>query len=85
MPGFNDQRADLFEFPVVAAGRIESIVHWQRSFEYDSLTPLYGHFLKDELVPFAAETTGVSFIQDASLRAICGISSGGICAFNTLG
>jgi enterochelin esterase-like enzyme len=55
----------------------------QRSFEYDSLTPLFGEFLNTELIPFAADQLGVSITPDPSQRAICGISSGGICAFNT--
>lgn len=56
----------------------------QRSFEYDSLTPLFGEFLSTELIPFAADQLGVSITSDPSQRAICGISSGGICAFNTV-
>ncbi|MGK0224140.1 MAG: enterochelin esterase-like enzyme [Limisphaerales bacterium] len=55
----------------------------QRSFEYDSLTPLFGKFLNTELIPFAADQLGVSITSDPLQRAICGISSGGICAFNT--
>lgn len=55
----------------------------QRSLEYDSLTPLYGEFLLNELLPLAARTLGVTLTSDANQRAICGISSGGICAFNT--
>ncbi|MFT7654272.1 MAG: enterochelin esterase-like enzyme [Candidatus Azotimanducaceae bacterium] len=55
----------------------------QRSFEYDSLTPLFGKFLNTELIPFATDQLGVSITSDPLQRAICGISSGGICAFNT--
>ena len=55
----------------------------QRSFEYDSVTPLYGEFLINEVLPFAAAAMDVTFTQDESLRAVGGISSGGICAFNT--
>lgn len=55
----------------------------QRSFEYDSLTPTYGEFLETELLPYVARETGVPLTSDPQRRAICGISSGGICAFNT--
>ncbi|MCZ6710536.1 MAG: alpha/beta hydrolase-fold protein [Gammaproteobacteria bacterium] len=55
----------------------------QRSFEYDSVTPRYGQFLVDEVLPLAARQLGVSFSSDPAERAVCGISSGGICAFNT--
>ena len=54
----------------------------QRSYEYDSLTPDYGNFLLDEVMPFAAGEHGLVFSDDPSERAVCGISSGGICAFS---
>ncbi len=53
----------------------------QRSYEYDSLTPDYGHFVLDEVVPFIEAAHDITFTQDPSLWTICGISSGGICAF----
>jgi enterochelin esterase family protein len=52
-----------------------------RSFEYDSLGDAYAKFLIDELLPFVAAKYGVKFTSDPELRAICGMSSGGICAF----
>ncbi|NKB99427.1 MAG: esterase family protein [Pseudomonadales bacterium] len=55
----------------------------QRSFEYDSLTPIYGEFLIEEVLPLAASELGVTLSDNPDERAICGISSGGICAFNT--
>ncbi len=53
----------------------------QRSFEYDSITDLYGRFLIDELLPFVEQTEGLTFSRDPAHRTVCGISSGGICAF----
>lgn len=49
-----------------------------RSFEYDSLGDRYVTFLEQELLPVALEGLAVS--ADPQQRAICGISSGGICA-----
>src|SRR5262249_24370811 len=50
-----------------------------RSFEYDALSDQYARFLEKEILP----EIGMSYHlrQDAASRAICGISSGGICAF----
>ncbi|WP_407699820.1 alpha/beta hydrolase-fold protein [Stieleria sedimenti] len=50
-----------------------------RSFEYDSLGDRYATFLVDEFLPVALKGLHVS--DDAKRRAVCGISSGGICAF----
>ena len=50
-----------------------------RSFEYDSLGDRYANFLIDEFLPVALEGLNVS--DDPADRAVCGISSGGICAF----
>ena len=52
-----------------------------RSFEYDSLGGAYAKFLVDELLPFAAQKFSVKFTDDPDQRAICGMSSGAICAF----
>ncbi|MCA9177762.1 MAG: SMP-30/gluconolactonase/LRE family protein [Planctomycetales bacterium] len=50
-----------------------------RSFEYDSLGDRYAKFLVEEFLPVALKGLNVSDApQD---RAVCGISSGGICAF----
>ncbi|HZZ34193.1 MAG TPA: alpha/beta hydrolase-fold protein [Caulobacteraceae bacterium] len=53
----------------------------QRSFEYDSVTDTYGRFLTDELLPFVEGEIGSALTADPARRTICGISSGGICAF----
>jgi enterochelin esterase family protein len=50
-----------------------------RSFEYDTLSNQYASFLEKEILPEAGKT--VKLRPDAAGRAICGISSGGICAF----
>lgn len=50
-----------------------------RSFEYDTLSDQYARFLLDELLPEIGKTLTLS--EKPNDRAICGISSGGICAF----
>ena len=50
-----------------------------RSFEYDSLGDRYARFLIDEFLPVATE--GLNISSDPGDRAVCGISSSGICAF----
>lgn len=50
-----------------------------RSFEYDSLSNQYALFLENEILPEVGKKYKLR--QDAAGRGICGISSGGICAF----
>jgi enterochelin esterase-like enzyme len=50
-----------------------------RSFEYDTLSDQYARFLLEEILPEVGKS--FNLVQDAGGRAICGISSGGICAF----
>ncbi len=50
-----------------------------RSFEYDTLSDQYARFLEKEILPEVGKEFNLR--QDAAGRAICGISSGGICAF----
>src|SRR5882672_945854 len=52
-----------------------------RSFEYDAMGDLYARFLIDEFLPGIAERHGLKWTDDPDGRAVCGISSGGICAF----
>jgi enterochelin esterase-like enzyme len=50
-----------------------------RSFEYDTLSDAYSRFLLDEILPEVAKQYKLT--DDPNGRAICGNSSGGICAF----
>ena len=50
-----------------------------RSFEYDTLSDQYVRFLEKEILPEVGKQYNLR--KDAAGRAICGISSGGICAF----
>ena len=50
-----------------------------RSFEYDSLGDRYARFLTEEFLPVALK--GINVSEAPERRAVCGISSGGICAF----
>lgn len=50
-----------------------------RSFEYDTLSDQYARFVLDEILPEVGKQYKLT--DQAAGRAICGISSGGICAF----
>lgn len=50
-----------------------------RSVEYDTLSDDYANFLIDEILPEIEKDYNIS--EDPGDRAICGASSGGICAF----
>ncbi|HXX93134.1 MAG TPA: alpha/beta hydrolase-fold protein, partial [Planctomycetota bacterium] len=50
-----------------------------RSFEYDTLSDQYARFLLEEILPEVGRE--LKLTEDPEGRAICGISSGGICAF----
>jgi enterochelin esterase family protein len=50
-----------------------------RSFEYDTLSDQYARFLIEEILPEVGKTYKLT--DDPNMRAICGSSSGGICAF----
>ncbi len=50
-----------------------------RSFEYDSMGDTYAKFLIEEFLTVALK--GLNVTKDPSKRAVCGISSSGICAF----
>jgi len=55
---------------------------WQsnnRSVEYDTLSDAYARFLLEEILPEVGKSYKLS--DDPEQRAICGISSGGICAW----
>jgi enterochelin esterase-like enzyme len=50
-----------------------------RSFEYDTLSDQYARFLLEEILPEVEKDH--QLVREAAGRTICGISSGGICAF----
>jgi enterochelin esterase-like enzyme len=50
-----------------------------RSFEYDTLSDQYARFLLEEMLPEVGKKYRLT--EDPDQRAICGISSGGICAW----
>jgi enterochelin esterase-like enzyme len=50
-----------------------------RSFGYDTLSDQYVRFLEKEILPEVAQEFNLR--AEAAGRAICGISSGGLCAF----
>lgn len=52
-----------------------------RSFEYDTLSDQYATFLIDEMLPFVEKQYDLNISTNPEDRSICGISSGGICAF----
>lgn len=50
-----------------------------RSVEYDSMNDAYSKLLIEEIIPEISKSYNLT--KNASMRAICGLSSGGICAF----
>ncbi len=57
-------------------------IRWQannRSFEYDTLSDQYARFLLEEILPEVGKSYNLT--TDPERRAICGASSGGICAW----
>jgi enterochelin esterase family protein len=63
-------------FPASEPGRKDRS---HRSFEYDSVSDLYARFLIEEIVPRVKKH--VRLTDDPAGWAVCGNSSGGICAF----
>jgi enterochelin esterase-like enzyme len=63
-------------------GSVDPRAMQQRSVEYDTCDGRYVDFLIDEVIPFALSNLDVRISDKAERKAICGISSGGICAFN---
>lgn len=60
-------------------GKEEKDWRSNRSYEYDTVSNQYAQFLEKEILPEVGKT--IKLRADADGRAICGISSGGICAF----
>ncbi len=70
----------VFVNPGIVPATIEGAAdRSNRSFEYDSLGDRYANSLVKEFLPVALEGLNVS--SNPKDRAVCGISSGGICAF----
>ncbi len=69
----------IFINPGVIKDASGKVVHSNRSFEYDSLTPQYAIFLEKEILPDVGKK--YTLRRDPAGRGIGGISSGGICAF----
>jgi enterochelin esterase family protein len=66
----------------VSPGRLEGLADTvQRSREYDSVSDAYARFLVEDVLPFVEAEIGCKLTGDPARRTICGISSGGICAF----
>jgi len=63
------------------AGKPDAQPRKNRSFEYDTLSDQYARFLIDEILPSVAKQHDVKLTANPDGRAICGNSSGGICAF----
>jgi len=63
----------------IPSAKPEGKARRNRSFEYDTLGDQYARFLIEEIMPFVEESYNLT--DDPDGRAICGISSGGICAW----
>jgi gluconolactonase len=66
---------------VVPAANENALPRFNRSFEYDSVTPTYSKFLIEEFLPAVEAEHGIRFSTNPNEAAISGNSSGGICAF----
>lgn len=64
---------------IIKAKRPGGVDRSNRSFEYDSLGDRYSQFLVNEFLPVVLKDLNVS--KEPQNRAVCGISSSGICAF----
>ena len=64
---------------VIPAPRDNAHPRYNRSFEYDTPSDQYVRFLLEEILPEVGKSYNLT--NAASGRAICGASSGGICAF----
>ncbi len=66
---------------VIPGARPGAAGRQNRSFEYDAMGDLYARFLIDEFLPGIAQRHELKWTDDPDGHAVCGISSGGICAF----
>jgi len=51
----------------------------QREFQYVTISDTYARFLLEEMIPLVGKD--YNLVEDASGRAVCGMSDGGVCAF----
>ncbi len=75
LPGMPDTPATIK--PIESYGDREA----QRSLEYDRLTPHYGQFLFEEILPFVERELDCQISKKPQDKIVCGLSSGGIAAF----
>lgn len=54
----------------------------ERGLEYDTVSGKYAEFIETEVLPRAAQETGVTFTKDPNARMTMGGSSGGACALS---
>lgn len=64
---------------VVPAESDKALPRFNRSYEYDAPTDQYARFLLEEILPEVGKKLNLT--GDPNGRALCGASSGGICAF----
>ena len=77
----------IFVNPGILADHLDAEHPWgvpegaksNRTEEYDTLSPKYADFLEEEILAEVGKRYKLS--RDPEMRAICGMSSGGICAF----
>jgi len=68
---------------IVPAANPNALPRYNRSYEYDSVSDTYSRFIIDELLPALEAKHSLKLSTDPNDAAICGNSSGGICAFMT--
>ncbi len=72
----------IFVQPGVIRGKDGNVIRYNRSNEFDFTDGRFAEFLDTEIVPFVEKEAGVKVSKNPDQRAIFGLSSGGIAAFN---
>ena len=72
----------VFIMPGSFENSTEDDARQQRSIEYDTTSDTYVRFIDEEVLPFVESKLAIELSRDPAERIACGISSGGICAFN---
>ncbi len=75
-PDAFDRAIALGQMPVTVVVMLDPV---RRSEEYDTVSDRYARFLRDEVIPLVDKRYNLR--KDANSRAVMGVSSGGICAF----